>query len=325
MRRLAVITAWVCVFPLLAAGAGCSWFGLRHGSDRVPTPEEAIETQQINERAQRAIDRRDYDQARQELLQLAAINPKSPQPLQRLGTVFELQGRLADAERCFRCALQLDPNYVQALIGLGEVEARLGNSASALKLFETAIEIDPHRPDSHIALGRLLESIGQPDQSLAEYFRALEFDANNPDVILRIAAIQLGRSQPDQALARLDQAVELAANNGEARDLRGLAYLALRQIPQAVAEFRTAVRLMPHRPDAYYHLALALEADHRPADALRTAGDALQLAPGHRGARELSQRLGLAKKPDVTPGTARSTIRRAAPVSPIEAVAEPAK
>jgi tetratricopeptide (TPR) repeat protein len=315
----------VFLFPLLAAPAGCGWFGLRRGGDTVPTPAQAAAAQQINERAQEAIDRGDYEQARLELLQLAAFNPKSAQPLQRLGSLLEHEGRLADAERCFRCALKLDPDYVQALIGLGDVEARKGDAASALKRFETAIEIDPHRPDSHIALGRLLEIIGQTDQALAEYFRALEFDTNNPDVIVRIAAIQIARAQPDQALARLDQAVELAGSNAEARDLRGQAYLALKQVPQAIADFRAALSRLTDRPDIYYHLALALEADHKPAAALQAAGRALRFAPNHPGALQLSQRLALATKLPGSPGASTGARGRAELHSPAEAPAEPAR
>jgi tetratricopeptide (TPR) repeat protein len=325
MRRPAAIAAWLFWFPLLAAPAGCSWFGLRDGHCPVPTPEQAAMTQEINERAQGAIDRGEYELARLDLQQLVAANPKSAQPLQRLGSVLELEGRLADAEKCFRCALSLDHDYVQALIGLGEVEALKGDSASALRRFETAIEIDPHRPDSHIALGRLLEAIGKTDQALTEYFRALEFDANNPDVILRIAAIQLARSQPDQALSRLDQAVELAASNGAARALRGQAYLALRQYPQAAADFKAAASRLTNRPDVYYNLALALEGDHKLTDARRAAAEALRLAPGHPGARQLSQRLALVPE---SAGNVRNLPRASARTnrrSPTEAPADAAK
>ncbi len=176
-------------------------------------------------------------------------------------------------------ALKCDPDYVQALIGLGEAEAMLGDRASALKRFETAIEIDPYRPHAHFCKGRLLEATGQTDQAMAEYFRALEFDPNNAETSLRIAALQLARNQPDQALARLDQVVELAAQNAEARLVRGRAYLALGYIPQAIADLRSAATQMPDQPQVHYYLALALEADRKPAEALGAAQQALRLAP----------------------------------------------
>ena len=98
-------------------------------------------------------------------------------------------------------------------------------------------------------------------------------------------------------MSRLDQVVELAPENGEARDLRGRTHLTLRHFTQAIDDFRAAADRFPNRADIYYHLALALEADHKPADALRAAEQALRLAPDFADARGLSQRLALASCP----------------------------
>jgi tetratricopeptide (TPR) repeat protein len=328
MRRPAVIARWGFLFWLIAAQAGCRWIGLRHDFDRgKATPEEAAQIQQISQDAQGAIDRGDYERARVELLQLATQAPESAEALQRLGSVLMLEERLDEAEACFRSALKCDPDYVLALIGLGEAEAQRGDHAGALKRFETAIEIDPYRSHAHLCKGRVLEAMGQSDQALAEYFRALESDSNNPETSLRIAAIQLARNQPDQALARLDQVVELAAENAEARRFRGQAYLALGHIPQAIDDLRFAAAKMPDQPQLFYQLALAFEADHKPAEALQAAQHALRLAPFDPAARGLTQRLALAPSTSTlgvakrvsNPGTShasRNRIQQAPPIEP---------
>jgi tetratricopeptide (TPR) repeat protein len=295
MRRRALNAGWSLFFCLLSAQAGCSWIGLRNGLDHgKPTAEQAERNREFSEHAQEAIDRGDYGQARQELLQLAALVPGSAETQQRLGMVLQFEGRLSEAETCFRAALQRDPDYVEALIGLGQVEAIGGDVAQALKHFETAIEIDPHLPKAHFSLGRLLQSQGKTDEAVAEYFRALEFEPNNAEVILNVAAIQFAQNQPDQALSRLDRVVELAPENGEARALRGRTHLTLRHFSQAIDDLRAAVNRLPDRPDIHYQLALALEAGHKPADALRAVERAMRLAPDFADARGLSQRLALA-------------------------------
>jgi tetratricopeptide (TPR) repeat protein len=319
MRRQASNAGWGLSLWLLLAQAGCSWIGLRRDIDHgVLSPVQAAQNQQISEHAQEAIDRGDYEQARCELLRLATQVPASAEAQQRLGMVLQLEDRLPEAEACFRTALERDPDYVEALIGLGQVEALRGEEALALKHFETAIEIDPHRPRAHFSLGRLLESLGRPDEALAEYFRALEFESNNAEVILRIATIQMARNQPDQALSRLDQVVELAPENGHARDLRGRAHLTLRHFTQAIEDFRAAANRFPGRADIYFHLALAFEADHKPADALRATEQALRLAPDFAEARGLSHRLALAVAP-AGKARLRSNVGQA------EAPAEPAR
>jgi tetratricopeptide (TPR) repeat protein len=291
MPRGPSIAVWGLFLGLLQSSAGCSWIARRGDLYDAPSTEQASRDRQVSESAQAAIDRGDPEQARQELLQLVAQSPRSAEAHQRLGKVLQIQGRLNEAEACFRRALELDHDYVGALIGLGTIAAANGDSQSALKRFETAVEIEPHDADAHFACAQVFETLGRVDEALAAYFRTLEFNPLHPEVSQRIAAIQLGRNQPDQALARLDQAVELAPEDGEVRLLRGRAHLSLRHVPQAIADLRTAVDRLPNRPDAYYHLALALDAAHQTKDALRAAEQALRLAPDNADARDLSQRL----------------------------------
>jgi tetratricopeptide (TPR) repeat protein len=292
MGRGASTTLRSVALLLLSACAGCSSSSLRRASSKdIPTPEKVTAAQKISERAQAAIDRQDLEQARNELLQLVAQTPGSAEAHHRLGKVLQLQGRLHEAEACFRRALELEPDYVGALIGLGSIEVARQEYPSALKRFETAVEIEPHDAEAHFARAGLLETMGRTDEALAAYFRTLEFDPLHPEVSQRIGALQLARNQPDQALARLDQAVDLAPENGEIRLLRGRAHLMLGHNVQAIADLRMAVERLPDRPDVYYHLALAFDADHRSGDALKAAEQALRLSPDYAHARALSAKL----------------------------------
>jgi tetratricopeptide (TPR) repeat protein len=292
MRRRASIAPWYLSLILLSFSGGCSTLSARQGSfQELPTREEATQAQQISERAQEAFDHGDFEQARMELLQLVALSPRAAEAHQRLGKVLELEGRLSEADACFRRALELDADYTDALIGLGNIEAARGDLPSALKRYESAIEIEPHDAEAHFARGQTLQAMGRTDDALAAYFRTLEFNPLRAHVNHRIGAIQLARTQADQALARLDQAVDLDGADGELRLLRGRAHLALRHIPEAVADFRAAAIRLPDRADVYFQLAVALEAAHQKADALQAAEQALRLAPDYADARDLSRRL----------------------------------
>ncbi len=298
MRRRVGYAEWVLLLWLLAAQAGCSWAGLRRWSDRAaPTPEESAQAQQIIEHAQAAVDHGDVATAEAVLLEQVARTPASAVAQQRLGTVYLLEDRLGEAKDCFSRALKLDPDYVDALIGLGQVETQEGDAESACKRFETAIEIDPHRTQAHFALGSVLQIMGRTDSALAEYFRALECDPNHAEASRCIAAVQLSRNQPEQALSRLDRVLEMAADDGEARFLHGRAQLALGHTEAAIADLNTTIKRLPGRSDVYYHLALALEADHKPAEALRAAQEAQRISPDFTQAQNLSSRLSLAMAP----------------------------
>jgi tetratricopeptide (TPR) repeat protein len=290
-RRALRAGCWLMLCLWLGSQAGCNLLWLRHRTTSAQTAEEIAQAQQISEQAQTALDRGDYETARAELLQLVERDPDSAEARQRLGTVLQLENRLPEAEASFHSALARDHDYVEALIGLGQVEAQLGHPETALKRFEIAIELDPSRPRAHYSLGRLLEDAGKTDQALAEYFRALDLNPNDSVVCKRVAAIQLARHQPDQALTRLDQVVELSPDDGDARDLRGSAYLSIRRFPEAIEDFRAAANKLPDRPDVFLHLAMALEAAKKPADALHAAKRALALAPNDPATLAISERL----------------------------------
>ncbi len=292
MWRGALIAMFGALLGLLPAISGCSGAGARRPSWKdAPTPEQAAEAQAVSERAQAALDRGDLEQAKAELTRLTALTPRSPEALQRLGRVLEQQNQIVEAETCYGRALKLEPDFVGALIGMGRVEALRGNPQSALKRFETAIEIEPHEASAHLALGGVLETLGKVEDAQAAYFRSLSADPLLTEASRRIAALQIGRNEADQALARLDQTLESTPGDGEALLLRGRAHLALGHVAPALADLKAAAVRLPDRPDVHFNLALALEAGRQPGDALKSAEQALKLAPDYADARDLSQRL----------------------------------
>jgi tetratricopeptide (TPR) repeat protein len=287
MRRRGVTAG--CGTILLAL-AGCALVNPRHDRN-IPSSSQAALCQQLSQSAQAAIDRQDYDLALVDLERLVAESPRSAEAHHRIGKILQIQGRFDQAKQAYRRALELDREYVGALIGLGEIEDHLGQPEAALGRFESAIEIDPHQAEAHFARGRVLEAIGRTDDALAAYFRTLELNPTSAPAILRVATIQLNRNDPDQALTRLDQVLELTPADPDAHHRRGLAHLALKHPRQAVADLQFAARHLADRPEVFYHLALALQADHQSQGALAAAERAVALAPGYADARNLTQKL----------------------------------
>lgn len=292
MRRGALIAVFGLALGLLPGLSGCGWPGARRNSLKdALSPERAERVQAIGERAQTALDAGNLELAERELRQLVALSPRSPEGYQRLGGVLMRRGRPDEAAVNFERALALDRDYVGALVGLGEIEAARGDAAAAIRRFETAVEIEPRDAAAQLALGRELEALGQNDKALAAYFRAIENDPFLVEASRRVASIQLSRDDADQALARLDQTIEMAPGDAEVLLLRGRVYLALNQASRAVADLRAASQRLPQRPDVHFYLALALDADSQPADALKSAEEALKLAPDYAAAQVLTERL----------------------------------
>ena len=226
------------------------------------------------------------------MLQLVAHSPGSAEAHHRLGRVLQLQGRLNEAEACFRRALELDPDYVGALIGLGTIEAARGEPRSALKRFEMAIEIEPHDAEAHFARARVLDSMGKTDEALA---RLLPNPRIQPACILRSAGAS--------ARSSLRETSPIRPWSGSTRRLTSLPTMARSTCFAAVRTCSCGMLLRPSstsawppasfpgRADVHYQLALALEAAHMKTEALKAAETALRLAPNYADARDLSERL----------------------------------
>ena len=212
--------------------------------------------------------------------------------------VLQLEDRLPEAEACFRAALQRDPDYVEALIGLGQVEAPARRRRVGPQALRDGHRDRPPPAEGPLLAGPLARITGKDRRGLAEYFRALEVRTEqrrgqperrgHPDW-RRTSRIRRCRdwtrswsSHPTTARPATSAAVPISRCGISRR--------------RSTTSARPPVGF-PDRADIYYHLALALEADHKPADALRAAEQALRLAPDFADARGLSQRLALAVAP----------------------------
>ena len=74
------------------------------------------------------------------------------------------------------------------------------------------------------------------------------------------AAVMLHAGQPQHALTALERVIDLAPNMPEARVNAGFALYELSNMTAAQAQFRQAIDLRPGQANAYYGLAMTLEA-----------------------------------------------------------------
>lgn len=120
---------------------------------------------------------------------------------------------LAEAERLFRRAIELDPQFARAYCGLATVQyylIDLGLAPSVPEAVqkmadaaEMAVKFDPNDGLTHQVLGMAYGYQGKPQQSLAEFDRAEQLAPSDADLLLAIAwsLPTLGQSQRAVALA----------------------------------------------------------------------------------------------------------------------------
>lgn len=79
------------------------------------------------------------------------------------------------AERYYRRAIELDPEYLDALYGLAVLYAfELDRPEEALSLLERATTVNPNRARPYMLMGRVLLELDRPEEAAEAYGRAAE-------------------------------------------------------------------------------------------------------------------------------------------------------
>lgn len=89
----------------------------------------------------------------------AQLNPTDTGSQVNLATAYLEEGKIADAERCFRWVLTIEQNAA-AYNGLGLVAIQRQDSAAARTQFEHAVELDPNLVEAQLNLGLLYKMSG---------------------------------------------------------------------------------------------------------------------------------------------------------------------
>ena len=152
-------------------------------------------------------------------------------------------GRIDEAMRNFRRAIELDPTHASAYNELALLCIETGQVDEAERLFRRAIELKPADAILRANLGTAFNSAGGIDEALQQLRRAVELDPNLFVAHNFIGVICNRNGRFDEALVALRRAVRLRAEVAEVHYQLGIALAGLGSVDQAIAAFERAVQL----------------------------------------------------------------------------------
>lgn len=148
-------------------------------------------------------------------------------------------------------ALEIDDTLAEAHVSLGFVRYRLDwDWSAAEKEYRRAIEIRPNYAMAHYRLSMCLRTMGRLDEALAEAKQAHELDP-----FMLIISVELGRifyfaRYYDQAIEYYSEVLELDPDFLPAHFRLGQAYMQKQMYEQAIAAFRHALPLLGNDSEA---------------------------------------------------------------------------
>jgi len=159
-----------------------------------------------------------------------------------------------------------------------EATAGLPDRVKALEHLEQAVTLDPGCAANHLALGQLYLEDGQASRAVQSIQQASELDGTQPKIWIALAQAQFAADELEQAAVSAERAIENNPEPEEALLLRGRIALQTNNPRGALSRAQTILHTSPDNPEAIYLLSQALEAMHRPAEALVALDRALALS-----------------------------------------------
>jgi adenylate cyclase len=166
-----------------------------------------------------------------------------------------------EAQRLFRAALAINPDYPQATTALALAVCSAGylrwtddaerNFMEAYSLAQRAVALDGRYPSAHFALGLVCLWTHRSDRAVAEFQEAIKLNPSFAAAHVLLGQMCLYRGQPEEALALAEKGIRL-----NPRDPHQFIYLPvlaganyqLRRYEQAIEIGRRAWELNPNWP-----------------------------------------------------------------------------
>ena len=187
-----------------------------------------------------------WDRAATSLEESLALEP-NPDTYQALGELRARDGKIEEAGRLMRQALDLDPARAEVWSELGTLQLSQNDARAALESYQKAVELDSNLPGIHFRIGRAYRALGDNESARFAYEEAIRRNPGDTESYNNLAAL-LQEQQPERAIEMLERAITLAPD--VALYHANLAALSVRMgaIKRGKAELERAEQLDPSHP-----------------------------------------------------------------------------
>jgi tetratricopeptide (TPR) repeat protein len=172
-----------------------------------------------------------------------------------LASVLQQLGRSEDAERLYREALSLKPDYLGGHINLGMLYAARGDHPKALLEFDVALKLAPGDFTACFNRAESLRQLARRPESLEAYRRAASLATGDPDLQVVVGTALREAGEVDEALRCHQRALALAPDHPPAENSLGNLLGMQGDLAAAESHYRCALALRPDYAGAYYNLA----------------------------------------------------------------------
>ena len=230
---------------------------LCHSAGAAPqAADNAREAQRYFEEGEKAISENRLDAASLAYEKLAQIDPKVPEVRAKLGLLYYMQNRCAEAVPQLRTALQLKPGLPNAGTLLSICYAELSRFSEAVPGLEKAFG---HSSDAKLRrltglqLLRSYNSLGQKEKAAQVALELSRLYPDDPEILY-----DTGHLFGDLAYSSMKRLQAVAPDSIWVLEASGEKYEAQGSYNAAAVQYRKVIALEPSRPEIHFRLGHAL-------------------------------------------------------------------
>jgi tetratricopeptide (TPR) repeat protein len=208
-----------------------------------------------------------------------------------LGTLFESEKKLSEAEDELRSVLKLDPKFAPASLKLSEVSIAEGRPQSAVAVLLDATKQTPATDQAaslETALSAAYAEAGDGEKALATLKNVVAARPDSADAHFNLGMLYVKQGQPQQeqaAVAEFQEALRLEAGMDAGRLALGQVLLSLQKYSEAVPVILDYTRRKPKDAQGFYALGLAYEGVGKSDTAIEALERSASLAPNDADVR----------------------------------------
>jgi tetratricopeptide (TPR) repeat protein len=274
--------------PVLGGSAGGPVADDQSTGDAVPTGpgESAPEQHEMNADAKglynegvQAGAAGKLDEAERAFKRALEIDNNACQVLYNLGVLCERRGDDAAARSYYGQAIVAQPDYLPALTALAHLETRLGNVDRGVQLMQEKANAYPKNIGLLNRYADTLIAARRYTDAIDVAKQALRLDERSADAMLRVAKANVRIGRYELAMSVFDQVLAINPEISEAYFLRSQVKLTQGNKSEAIADLETTLAKNPYNVEAMNNLATLYILSGNYAQSIEMLERAIALSP----------------------------------------------
>jgi tetratricopeptide (TPR) repeat protein len=224
---------------------------------------------------------RRFDEAERAYRLALDLNPDYSEVYNNLGNLLRIAGRLIESVQMFLKALELSPSSAEVHNNYGNVLVDNGRYEEAVQYFLRATILNANYEIAFNNLGNVYNIIGKLDESERAYQRALELKPDYIEVYGNLGNLLRHAKRFNDAKAVFQYALSLTPDSAELLNNYGNVLMDCELFSDGESYYRKAIILNPSYATAYYNRGNALTMLKRYSVAEKCYRQALGLKPDY--------------------------------------------